>query len=130
MQCLFFIAVPGCSGGPQPPGAHDTGIVVLQPTPGQEITNPVRISGKARGLWFFEGQFPVSLRDQNGHAVARSYAKAKEEWTRPELVAFEAELEFPADSNGEAQLVFERIHQGTGAVVQSFEVPVRLKRFR
>lgn len=36
-------------------------IIVTDPIPDQLITSPLIITGEARGTWFFEATFPVSL---------------------------------------------------------------------
>lgn len=37
-------------------------IVVDNPRPNSNIKSPLAIFGKARGIWFFEASFPISLK--------------------------------------------------------------------
>lgn len=64
------------------------------PRPNTEIESPLRIDGEARGFWFFEGSFPVILKDSEGAVVGRGFTIAKGEWMTEEFVSFTAELIF------------------------------------
>ena len=55
-------------------------IIVSTPLPDQLIASPLIITGKARGTWFFEATFPVSLLDSNGNVLILHYAATEEEW--------------------------------------------------
>lgn len=69
-------------------------IYLTTPEPGGEITSPLEITGMARGTWFFEGSFPVSVLNRNGQVVARGVAQAQGEWMTEEFVPFRATLTF------------------------------------
>jgi len=75
------------------------------PRPNQEVSSPLLIEGEARGTWFFEGDFPVKLLDENGDLLAVSFATSKGEWMTAEFVAFEASLEFPATTSTKGTLL-------------------------
>ena len=70
-------------------------IVLDEPSPGQVVTSPLTVRGRARGTWFFEGDFPVELRDAKGEILARHYATAQGEWMTKSFVPFEGRIEFP-----------------------------------
>lgn len=72
-------------------------IVVTSPVPYQEITSPLIIEGKARGFWFFEGDFPVMLSDSRGEIIARGQANAKSNWMTNDFVQFSTALKFTPD---------------------------------
>ncbi|MEK7661988.1 MAG: Gmad2 immunoglobulin-like domain-containing protein [Patescibacteria group bacterium] len=76
-------------------------IQVSYPKPGQKITSPLKISGKARGYWFFEASFPVILTDWDGKIIAEHYAKAEGEWMTEEFVSFTSEIKFEKPAYGE-----------------------------
>lgn len=76
-----------------PESARDM-IRVDDPEPGEKITSPLKITGEARGNWFFEATFPVVLVDWDGIIIAEGYATAKDEWMTTDFVPFEATLEF------------------------------------
>lgn len=64
------------------------------PQPNQVVQSPLVITGEARGSWFFEASFPVTLIGQDGSKIAEGIATAKSEWMTPEFVPFEATLIF------------------------------------
>jgi len=75
-------------------------IMVDAPLPGARITSPLTFKGKARGTWFFEGDFPVILLDAQGNRIAESYASAKGEWMTENFVNFEGILHFRNSFSG------------------------------
>jgi hypothetical protein len=81
--------------------APDTGeniseekIKVTAPKSGEEVSSPLVVEGKARGSWFFEASFPVSLEDDNGQILASGIAQAQGDWMTENFVPFKAELNF------------------------------------
>ncbi len=83
-------------------------IIIDNPRPNQTITSPLAIQGQARGTWFFEGDFPVKLLDEDGQEIAIAIAQAQGEWMVEDFVVFEALLEFTATSASQATLVLEK----------------------
>lgn len=69
-------------------------IEVTYPKPDDVVTSPLSVTGRARGTWFFEASFPVTLVDWDGLIIAEGYAAAQGEWMTEELVPFTAVLEF------------------------------------
>jgi hypothetical protein len=69
-------------------------ICVSFPKNGQEVGSPLVITGEARGYWFFEASFPVTLTDWDGKIIAEHYATAKSDWMTENFVPFEATLTF------------------------------------
>lgn len=77
--------------------SEDT-LVLEFPTEGQQVESPLLIRGKARGNWFFEGTFPVTLVNWDGLIIADGVAHADADWMSSELVPFSARLEFQVDT--------------------------------
>lgn len=75
-------------------------IRITLPRPNAEVASPLRVSGEARGGWYFEASFPAELLDQNGKQLAIAPAQAKGEWMTTEFVPFEVTLTFPAQPKG------------------------------
>lgn len=75
---------------PQP----TTPIVVTSPLRDQEITSPVTISGNARGMWFFEGSFPISIVNWDGLIIGEGIAQAEGEWMTENFVPFTAVISY------------------------------------
>lgn len=76
-------------------------INVKSPQIGDEISSPLIISGRARGTWFFEGSFPITIVDWDGRIIKESYATAvlnpndpESTWMTEEFVPFYAEIPF------------------------------------
>ncbi len=61
---------------------------------GDEISSPLEISGRARGTWYFEASFPVSVVDWDGLIIGEGYATAQGDWMTEEFVPFTATVEF------------------------------------
>ena len=74
---------------------------------GDEVTSPLRFSGSASGLWYFEGDFPVRLVDGTGTVIAESYASSQSSWMTEEQGPFEGEIRFEVTEPTEATLVFQ-----------------------
>ena len=60
------------------------------PRPGVTITSPLVAVGEARGYWFFEASFPISVLDANGTQIGQGYAQAQGEWMTEDFVPFES----------------------------------------
>lgn len=73
-------------------------IVVNEPQPGDRITSPLVVTGAARGMWYFEATFPLTLTNWDGLIIAEGYATAQDEWMTEELVPFEGTLTFTPDT--------------------------------
>jgi hypothetical protein len=58
------------------------------------ITSPLTITGKARGNWYFEATFPVTLVNWDGLIIAEGYAEAQGEWMTTEYVPFKGTVTF------------------------------------
>ncbi len=67
---------------------------LFSPAPGSTISNPLVVTGEARGTWFFEADFPVTLLDENEEVLAQWYAVADGEWMTEEYVSFTATIEY------------------------------------
>lgn len=78
-------------------------VVLYEPTPESYVSSPLTVRGKARGMWFFEASFPVTLTDWDGRIIAQAPAQAKGDWMTTEFVEFEATLTFekPAGPGGD-----------------------------
>ncbi len=104
-------------------------IVVSYPVENQEVSNPIKIEGKARGNWFFEGSFPIQLVDTNGNIVTSTIATAQGEWMTADFVNFTASIEYnKASSTKHALIVLNKDNpSGNPDFDQSIFIPVILK---
>ena len=69
---------------------------------------PLIISGKARGNWFFEASFPVKLVDENGNELANGTAAAQSDWMTEDFVEFLATFEFTAPPTTAGTLILQK----------------------
>ncbi len=99
------------------------------PRPNQVITSPLKIEGEARGTWFFEGDFPVKLLDENGEVIAQHYVTARGEWMTEDFVQFSGELLFTAPETEFGRLVLEKDNpSGLPEHADALNVPVRFRQ--
>ena len=103
-------------------------IQVQSPKPNEIVTSPLLISGEARGFWFFEASFPVSLYDANGKLLARGPAQADGEWMTENFVPFKLGLKFPAPETDTGFLVLEKDNpSGLPENADEIRIPVRFR---
>ncbi len=79
-----------------PPPLHNL-IRVTTPTPQSTVSSPITIEGTARGTWFFEGSFPVSIVNWDGLIVGEGTATAEGEWMTEDFVPFTASITYTID---------------------------------
>jgi hypothetical protein len=84
-------------------------IAVESPVAGEIIESPLSINGRARGSWFFEGDFPIVLEDAHGNVLANGFVTAQGEWMTQEFVPFTGSLSFTGPRQGErGSLIFKK----------------------
>lgn len=71
-------------------------------------TSPLRVTGEARGVWFFEATFPIELLGPDGVAIASGRATATGDWMTTGFVPFEAEIPYEIEAPVVATLVLRR----------------------
>lgn len=83
-------------------------IRISSPRPNTTIQSPIKITGEARGKWFFEASFPIRIYDSDGKELGTAIAEAKAEWMTENFVPFEAMLEFEAPPTTKGALVLQK----------------------
>jgi hypothetical protein len=94
-----------------PPADTDSNvsIIISSPTPGQTISSPLMISGRAKGEWFgVDGTFPITLLDANGQTISEATAAALDAWATDDFVDFNATLEFTATTSATGTIIFAK----------------------
>ncbi|HZV91426.1 MAG TPA: Gmad2 immunoglobulin-like domain-containing protein [Candidatus Nitrosocosmicus sp.] len=111
----------------EPQAAQSSPVLVESPPRGALITSPVRVTGKARGSWYFEAEFPIRVLDAGGDMIGTGVARAQGDWQTSSYVPFEASIVFrasPTDSTG--SLVIEKSNpSGRFQNAAESRVPVR-----
>jgi len=105
---------PVSAPGPSAPAvaAYDLGqeaqyLQIDSPTPGAKLKSPLTITGQAR-RWYFEGSFPVVLKDGKGNVLASGPAQAQGNWTSDNFVPFTITLSFDQPSAATGTLIFKK----------------------
>lgn len=101
-----------------------TDLRVMNPQPNQQVSSPLRVNGKARGFWFFEGDFPVRIEDREGKILGESYASAQGEWMTDKMVDFSAKISFEAPTGERGYLVLEKQNAAGKDEPETYRVPV------
>ncbi len=104
-------------------------ISVDYPREGQKIISPLKIQGKARESWFFEGSFLIELVDINREIISRSIATSTEDWMTEEFIIFNSEIYFEKPtSTMNAILILKKDNpSGNPEFDQSVFIPVTFK---
>lgn len=76
-------------------------ISVSYPVTNTKITSPLVVTGRARGNWFFEANFPVVLTNWDGLIIAEGIATADGDWMTTDFVPFTATLNFTKPDYGD-----------------------------
>lgn len=103
-------------------------IQVSAPLPGALVQSPLKVTGQARGTWYFEASFPVKLVDANGQELAAVPAQAQGDWMTQDFVPFEAKLNFTAPPSATGFLILEKDNpSGLPQNADSISIPVRFR---
>lgn len=98
------------------------------PRPNDVVRSPLNIEGEARGTWYFEASFPVTLYDGKGKVIARGPAEAQAEWMTAEFVPFKLGLKFDEPETATGYLLLEKDNpSGLPEHADELRVPVRFR---
>lgn len=106
----------------------DGAIIVFSPEQKSVVQNPIVFEGKARGFWFFEGSFPVKLKDNNGKEIGVGLAQTQDDWMTENFVNFKGILYFnPPEKEISGELIFKRDNpSGLPENDAEFKIPVKI----
>jgi hypothetical protein len=85
-------------------------VIVNAPTIGATVASPLTITGEARGPWYFEGSFPVQVRNSANVVIGSGIAHevTPGTWMTVDFVPFTSTISFapqPAGSSGTVVLM-------------------------
>lgn len=100
VDTLTFLASSG--------GDTDDFVRLISPTDFTAVAAPLRLEGKARGMWYFEGSFPIKMFDANNQLLGTGIAQAQGEWMTESFVPFVATLAFTPHATPTGTLVLEK----------------------
>jgi hypothetical protein len=103
-------------------------IRISQPRPNDSVTSPFVIKGEARGTWFFEASFPITILDESGNIIGQTIAQAKSEWMTEDFVPFEATLNFYVSKDQKGTLILKKDNpSGLPENDDELRIPIKLK---
>lgn len=100
-------------------------IVLDTPIAQSVVVSPLHLSGKARGMWYFEASFPITILDSNGKEIGSGHATAQSDWMTTDFVPFTADVEFSNPASKLGTLVLKKDNpSGDPSRDDSLVVPV------
>ncbi len=102
-------------------------VALSYPLPGDLVSSPLEISGKARGYWFFEATLPISLVASDGSPIVSYYAQAEDEWMTVDFVPFSARLEFQTSAESGYLIISKDNPSDLPQYDASIRIPVKFK---
>lgn len=121
----LLILTPGLVQGKEKGTARE--IIVTCPQPNQCVSSPLTVTGKARGPWYFEAEFPMRLKDAQGTELAVTPGRAKGDWMTENFVPFEGKFEFTVTKQTKGKLILENANpSGDPQKAKKVEIPVIL----
>ena len=101
-------------------------IMIAMPRPNQSVNSPLAIEGQARGTWFFEGDFPIKIVDENDQEIGLSFARAIGEWMTEDFVLFAGVIEFETPNTKKGTLILEKDNpSGLPQYADQLYIPIR-----
>jgi germination protein M len=96
-------------------------VLVESPTPGEQVSSPLRITGTANT---FEATFNVEVVDERGRVLGKRFVTATSgSGTRG---TFDAEVPFKANGAGPAKLVVFELSAEDGSRIHEVEIPLQI----
>lgn len=108
--------------------ASTSDIVVELPPPGAVTGKSFTITGKARGYWYFEASFPVTVIDEQGNTLIQTFAQATGDWMTDNFVPFSKTINIPSTYTGKATvLIMNDNPSGLPENEKSLSFPITIK---
>lgn len=99
-------------------------IVIDLPLPSEKLKSPLIITGRAK-TWYFEGSFPIELKDIDGNILTTGIAQAQGDWMTSAFVPFKATLVFAKPQVELGTLTFKKDNpSGLPEFDEQLSVPV------
>jgi hypothetical protein len=82
-------------------------IIVDYPKPNFDVLSSFEITGRARGIFYFEASFPVSVFNKNDKLLLQTFATAKGDWMTEKFVPFSSNISL-GDYKGKVKIVMKK----------------------
>ncbi|MEK7608515.1 MAG: Gmad2 immunoglobulin-like domain-containing protein [Patescibacteria group bacterium] len=123
---VLFVPVPKKYAQQKVNLSRSDEIIIETPEPYSLVTQPLRVSGRARGGWFFEASFPFQILDADGTFLGAGVAEARSEWMTEDFVPFEGMITYSRPKSKEGILVFKKDNpSGLKELDAEVRVPIR-----
>ncbi len=83
-------------------------VEVDSPTPRAHVSSPLVVEGRARGMWFFEGSFPIDVVSKDGVRIGSGIAEALGDSMVEGFVPFTAHITFSVGTTTPGMIVFKK----------------------
>lgn len=83
-------------------------IVVVSPKSGSTFGQVVAVSGTARGTWYFEASFPITIEDDSGNIIGQGIGSAQGDWMTEDFVPFKAIIGLSRPYAGPATVILKK----------------------
>lgn len=83
-------------------------VKITSPVMGAKISSPIKITGEARGTWFFEASFPIKIVDEKGKEIGSGIAQATSDWMTNNFVPFSASISFSAPTTSYGVIILQK----------------------
>ncbi len=125
---LSALMLTACKAVEAPQVASHELIKVSQPQTMEAISSPLKVTGEARGYWYFEADFPIELYDSEGELIGTGIGSAQTDWMTEEFVPFESEMEFEMPETETGTLVLRKDNPSDlPENDDQFEIPVKFE---
>ncbi len=103
-------------------------ISVDSPLPFSTVGKEFNVLGKAKGVWFFEGSFPITVLDKDGKVLVDTFTTAKGEWMTENFVSFSSMVKIPKTYSGPATIIFKKDNpSGEAKLDASIAFPINIQ---
>jgi hypothetical protein len=103
-------------------------IRVTSPAANALVKSTFAVTGQARGPWYFEASFPITVESADGTVLVTTIATANGEWMTEEFVPFTAEVKLPASAGSRGTLVLHKDNpSGLPEHDAQLRIPVRFE---
>lgn len=102
-------------------------ITVTNLSEGQTVSLPMTVTGLVVGGWFFEGSFPVVVKNAAGEQIGVALATSTENWMTPNKIPFSVTLP-SSNYHGAGFVVFTKDNPtGEAKWDMSYSIPVTFR---
>ncbi|MEI6378688.1 MAG: Gmad2 immunoglobulin-like domain-containing protein [Candidatus Falkowbacteria bacterium] len=106
--------------------AQDGELIIYEPVPNSIVSSTIHIRGQAKGKWYFEGSFPISIVNEAGQTLAQGQAKAQADWMQEGWVPFVSDLSLAKPETGRGFIILKKDNpSGLPANDAEIRLPIR-----